>query len=265
MKSPDPSGPAVGGMAEQLLAQHLIALGDDELVLAHRDSEWTGHAPILEEDIAFGNIALDELGHAISWYRVVAELLGEDPASYPDELAYRRPAAQFRNVQLVELPNGDWANTIVRQYLFDACEQLRLEALASSAHAGVAEVAGKLRTEEIYHQRHLKAWVLRLGQGTEESNQRMQRAVDVLYPYALQLFVPDPQQSELAAEQLMPDPSALGQAWREQVDSHLQRSGLMVHSGATPPAGSRSEHSEHLQPLVDELQQVTRAHAGARW
>lgn len=250
---------------DERLAHHLIALGDDELVLAHRDSEWTGHAPIVEEDIAFGNIALDELGHAISWYRTAADLVGEDPTSYPDELAYQRPAEQFRNVQLVELPNDDWANTIVRQYLFDACEQVRLEALAASTYPSVAEVAAKLRTEEIYHQRHLRAWVLRLGLGTEESNQRMQRALDRLYPYALQLFAFDAEEAELVVEGLIPDLSALGEAWRKEVDSQLERSGLTVPSDSAPPASSRAEHTEHLQQLVGELQQVTRAHAGARW
>lgn len=252
-------------MNEQLLAEHLIALGDDELVLAHRDSEWTGHAPILEEDIAFGNIALDELGHATSWYRSAAELLGEELASYPDRLVYGRKASEFRCVQLCELPIGDWAYAIVRQYLFDACEGLRLEALAGSSHSRVAEIAAKILPEELYHQRHLQAWVLRLGQGTEESNRRMQTALDQLYPYALQLFEPASTDAELLAERAIPELTELEAAWRREVGSHLERSGLSVPSEAAPPARDRAEHTEHLLQLIGELQQLSREHEGARW
>lgn len=252
-------------MNAELLARHLIALGDDELVLAHRDSEWTGHAPILEEDIAFGNIALDELGHAISWYRVAAELLGEDPQSYPDQLVYQRPPHEFRNVQMTELPKGDWAFTIVRQYLFDAYEMVRLVAMTTSTSDQVAQLAAKIRTEELYHQRHLRAWVLRLGLGTEESAGRMQRALDELYPYALQLFVAQPAQAELVDQRAVPDPEALETAWELEVVVHFERSGLKPPSTSSAPGTDRSQHTEHLGQLVAEMQQVSRQHAGARW
>lgn len=247
------------------LAQLLLALGDDELMLAHRDSEWTGHAPILEEDIAFGNIALDELGHAASWYRLLAELRGEDPESYPDQLVYRRPAREFRNVQMVELPIGDWAFSITRQYLFDAAESVRLQALARSDHTQLAAIAAKIRTEEIYHLRHLRAWVLRLGSGTEESNRRMQRALDQLYPYALQLFSPWPAGTDHDDGAQLPDPAGLQDEWEREVNGHLTGSGLQVPQPAAPPANDRSRHTEHLDQLVEQLQAVAGAHAGARW
>ncbi|MCL4257815.1 MAG: phenylacetate-CoA oxygenase subunit PaaC [Anaerolineales bacterium] len=151
------------------LSGYLIALADDELILGHRDSEWTGHAPILEEDIAFANLALDEIGHAKLWYELAADLLGEDKTTYPDKLVYFREPAQFRNMQLVELPKGDWAFSTLRQYLFDAFEALRLEALSQSSYTPLAEIAARIRTEELYHLRHSQAWVPRLGLGTQDS------------------------------------------------------------------------------------------------
>lgn len=249
----------------ELLAQHLIAMADDELLLAHRDSEWTGHAPILEEDIAFGNIALDELGHAASWYRAAAELLGEDPERYPDQLVYERPASEFRNVQLVELPKADWAFTIVRQYLFDAGEMVRLDALSRSSNDRVAELAAKIRTEELYHQRHMRAWVKRLGLGTEESGERMQRALDELFPYSLQLFVPQPSEAQLVEQGVLPDSSAIEVEWQTEINAHIGQSGLNIPPAASPPSRDRSQHTEHLRQLVDDLQALTRQHAGARW
>ncbi len=172
------------------LSAQLLAWGDDEFILGHRDSEWCGHAPILEEDIAFANIALDELGHAQTWYILLAQLLEEDVGLYPDHLVYRRQAADFRNVQLVEFPNGDWAFSMLRQYLFDQMETIRLERLRNSRHRALAEAALKLGKEEIYHRRHSRAWVQRLGGGTQESHRRTQAALETLWPAASQLFNP---------------------------------------------------------------------------
>ncbi|MCS6911212.1 MAG: phenylacetate-CoA oxygenase subunit PaaC, partial [Anaerolineales bacterium] len=146
---------------ERALAEKLLALADDELILAHRNSEWTGHAPILEEDIALANIAQDELGHAMLYYELHCALAG----GTPDRLAFFREAADFRNVQLVELPKGDWAFTMLRQYLFDAYELALLAQLTHSAHRPLAEVAAKVRNEELYHYKHTGAWVRRLGLG----------------------------------------------------------------------------------------------------
>lgn len=247
------------------LAQTLIGWGDDELLLGHRDSEWTGHAPILEEDIAFGNIALDELGHAVNWYQLAAELLGQDPVSYPDYLVYQRPVSEFRNVQLVELPKGDWAFTIVRQYLFDSAETARLEQLSQGSYPPLADRAAKIRTEELYHMRHLRAWVERLGLGTDESQQRMQRALDDLYARALQLFTSVPAEAELVADRVLPDPAPVKAAWEQEVLGQFERSSLVVPAAAAPPAVDRSQHTEHLGQLVGELQEVARQHAGARW
>lgn len=249
----------------ELLARNLVGLGDDELLLGHRDSEWTGHAPILEEDIAFGNIALDEMGHALGWYRVAAQLRGEDPATYPDQLVYQRPAAEYRNVQMVELPIGDWAFTIVRQYLFDSSERVRLEQLSHSSSADPAELAAKISSEEAYHLRHLRAWVERLGLGTDESHQRMQNALNELYPYALQLFVPEDAATELVEASVFPNAVQLRGRWEQEVSALFEKCGLTVPPDVMPAAVDRRQHTKHLEPLVEELQQVVRQNEGARW
>src|SRR5215471_16608308 len=145
-------------MTPPALPTYLLALADDELLLGHRDSEWTGHAPILEEDIAFANLAQDEIGHAALWYGLLRNLDGSDP----DRLIFFREPGAFRNAQLVELPKGDWAFSMLRQYLFDAAESVRLPLLAVSTHRPLAEAAAKIRPEELYHLRHTQAWIQRL-------------------------------------------------------------------------------------------------------
>lgn len=247
------------------LADHLLGLGDDELILAHRNSEWTGHAPILEEDIAFSNLALDELGHASLWYACYAELMGEDPSTHPDQLIFQRGPADFRNVQLVELPNGDWAFSMLRQYLFDAAEAVRLERLANSRHTPTAETAAKIRQEERYHLRHTSAWVRRLGLGTEESHRRMQAALERLFPFALQLFQPQAAQAGLVEEGLVPGGPEIQANWEARVREHLEGSGLRVPAAATPPPASRMQHSEHLAELLAVMQEVARSDLKADW
>ena len=249
----------------ETLANYLTALGDDELILAHRDSEWAGHAPILEEDIGFANLALDELGHASIWYRLAAELLDEDLERYPDELVFGRQASEFRNVRMVELPNGDWAFSMLRQYLFDASEQVRLTGLVFSEHPGLSDAAVKIRTEELYHVRHTRAWVRRLGLGTEESNRKMQAALDLLYPQALQLFAESASELELAQAGLVPPPGTVLAMWAPRMSEDLTASELRIPDGnlSTPPG--RNEHTSHLERLVAEMQEVARLEAGAAW
>jgi ring-1,2-phenylacetyl-CoA epoxidase subunit PaaC len=247
------------------LADTLLGLADDEVILAHRDSEWTGHAPVLEEDIAFANIALDELGHAAVWYRLVAELRREDLETYPDRLVFHREAAGFRCVRLVELPKGDWAFTIVRQFLFDSAETVRLQALQQSHYAPLAKAAAKISVEERYHLRHLRAWLRRLGLGTDESHGRMQSALDALWPYAGQLFLSDPGEGELAAAGLYPASQAMAQTWVMEVRTHLGEAALKVHDEGPPTVGGREQHSEHLEPLLAEMQSVARLEPQAVW
>lgn len=244
------------------LAGCLLALADDELILAHRNSEWTGHAPILEEDIAFANIALDEMGHAHLWYQRVHDLTGQAP----DDLVFFREAPAFRCAQFAELPKGDWALTMLRQYLFDAAETVRLPALAGSSWPPLAETAAKIRTEEIYHYRHTAAWVRRLGLGTDESHRRMQTALDTLWPFALQLFVPLPGESDLSAGGFVPPCSAIQAGWEALVVPHLTGSGLSVPATRQPAATDRMVHTDCLPALLSEMQSVARLESpGTEW
>jgi ring-1,2-phenylacetyl-CoA epoxidase subunit PaaC len=239
-------------------------MGDDELILGHRDSEWCGRAPIIEEDIAFANIALDEIGHASLWYSVLAGLIDEEPQTYPDHLVFRRPAQDFRNIQLVELPVGDWAFSILRQYLFDAAELLRLEWLEGSSYTPMAEVAAKIRKEEVYHSRHNSAWVRRLGLGTDESHQRMQTALDTQWAYALQMFSAHASNAPRGQAGLLPDSSRLRAAWEDRVMPFLLDCDLVVPI-LEPPALDRGMHTPHLAVLVAEMQSVAKSDPQAGW
>lgn len=241
-------------MSDSALAARLLALADDEFILGHRDSEWAGHAPILEEDIAFANIAQDELGHAILWHNALKDITGDDP----DRLIFFRDAAAYRNAQLCELPKGDWAFTIARQYLFDAAELVRLAETVNSAHKPTAEISTKIRPEEMYHYRHTSNWVKRLGLGTEESHRRMQAALDALWPYALQLFAPVPGEEELIAANITPDPAKLRAAWEATVRPWLANAGLAAPDAAEAVAASREQHTDHLAQMLSEMQEVAR-------
>lgn len=234
------------------LASRLLALADDELVLGHRDSEWTGHAPLLEEDIAFSNIAQDEMGHALVWYTILHEHFDQP---HPDRLAFWRSADQFRNAALVELPKGDWAFTIVRQYLFDEYEKARNAALARSSFQPVVDAVNKIEREEIYHLMHSQGWVLRLGDATEESHRRMQAALDQVWPHALGLFEAIEYDAAFSAQL-----AHIQTVWLDAVAPILRRATLVVPQNV-PPAwgGRRGQHTSHLATLLDDMQKVARS------
>lgn len=238
---------------KQALIAKLTALADDELVLSHRNAEWTGHAPILEEDIALANIAQDELGHAGLWYGLRSALDGLDP----DRLVYFRDAADYRNVPFVELPKGDWALTMLRQFLFDAYEWVLLERLGASSYTPIAEASAKMRREERFHLQHSRAWVARLGLGTDESNRRLQGALEVLWPHTAALFTPLAQDTCLVAEAVVPAAGELREPWLALIAPHLEASGLRLPEGSSTAYG-RDRHTEHLAPLLRELQEVAR-------
>ena len=242
------------------LAAKLLAMADDELILGHRLSEWTGHAPILEEDIAFANIAQDEIGHAVIWYTIRQELVNESP----DQLAFFRDAADYQNAQLVELPKGDWAFSMLRQYLFDTFEMLNLTQLQQSSYQPISEAAAKMRPEELYHYRHTHAWMKRLGLGTDESNQRSQDALEQLWPYMAQLFAPLPNEALLVEVGFVPDLDELYQAWSHLVFPFLKEIGLFLPT-SSHPTPSRSEHTPHLQILLTDMQEVARLEPEATW
>jgi ring-1,2-phenylacetyl-CoA epoxidase subunit PaaC len=239
-------------------------MGDDELILGHRASEWCGHAPILEEDIAFANLALDEIGHAALWYGALAGLAGEDPDRYPDRLVFFRQPAQFRNAQLVELPNGDWAFTILRQYLFDAAELAALERLKESRYPPLAERAAKIWKEEIYHHRHTQAWATRLALGTEDSHRRMQNALDLAWPYTAQLFASLPGEGTLVEAGFCPPGEAMRAAWSEEVLPFLGKCELILPEVRGEPT-PRDRHTDHFKELIAEMQSVAREEPEAEW
>jgi ring-1,2-phenylacetyl-CoA epoxidase subunit PaaC len=247
------------------LDSKLLRLADDEFILGHRNSEWTGHGPVLEEDIAFANLALDELGHGILWYRIVAHLRGEDPETYPDKLVYERGAGDFQNVDVVALPHTDWAFSMLRQFLFDAYESIHVPALLASTYRPIAEAATKIKQEEVYHLFHTRAWVQRLGLGTDESRRRMQAALDQLWSSFQQLFAPGPDESLLVGAGITPDLRPIHAKWCETVVPFLESSGLVVPSVVIVPDVRQPADCDRMTALIDELQEVSRIAPGAVW
>ena len=243
---------------------YLLRLGDDRLVLGHRLSEWCGHGPILEEDIALANIALDLIGEATLLLKLAGQIEGKGRTE--DALAYFRDAIDYRNALLVELPIGDFAFTIVRQLLFSVFSLLQMEALAHSTNTDLAGIAAKAVKESRYHVRHSAQWVVALGDGTDESHTRAQRALDDLWRYTGELFLADAIDEAAAANGLGVDPSTLADAWRTQVDDVLRRATLTVPPvGYMQRGGRDGRHTEHLGHMLAEMQIVARSHPGAGW
>lgn len=229
-----------------------LALGDDALVLSHRLGEWAGHAPVLEEEVALANIALDLLGQA----RTLLSLVGDE-----DELAYLREERAFRNLQLVEQPNGDFAHTIARQLYFSTFQRLLFGRLATGG-GEFAALAAKAVKEVAYHQDHAEQWTLRLGDGTAESHERMQRACDALWRFTGEMFHP--------VEGVDADWEALRSGWLESVTAVLERATLTVPDTAdtgawSAGAGRQGLHTESFGRMLAEMQHLHRSHPGASW
>ena len=237
------------------LHAYCLRLADDRLVLGHRLSEWCGHAPILEEDIALANIALDLIGQANLFYGLAGD---------PDQLAYLRDAIDFRNALIVELPKGDFAFTIMRQFLFSAAALPHLEALSRSTNAELGGVAAKATKETRYHVRHAGDWVLKLGDGTEESHRRSQDALNALWRYTGELFLMDAVDEALIAEGVAPRLDAT--RWRDTVTDVIHRATLTIpDDGYMQRGGRQGRHTEALGHLLSEMQILQRSHPGAKW
>ena len=244
--------------------EYLLRLGDDRLVLGHRLSEWCGHAPILEEDIALANIALDLIGQAnlLLTQAARAENAGRDA----DALAYLRDAIDFRNALLVELPNGDFAVTIARQFFFSVFAMLQSAALKASKDADLAGIAEKMHKESRYHVRHAGEWMLKLGDGTDESHRRLQDAVNELWRYTGELFLSDEVDQRAAASGFGVDCATLESAWRDQVGEICGRAGIATPDVSWMQRGGRTgKHTEHLGHMLAEMQVLQRQHPGAAW
>lgn len=245
-------------------AQYLLTIGDDRLVLGHRLSEWCGHGPILEEDIAITNIALDLIGQA----NLVLKRAGEAEGKGRDQdaLAFLRDETMFANALIAELPNGDFGFTIVRQFLFSVFAVHQWNALTASKDADLAGIAAKALKETRYHVRHSADWVLRLGDGTDESHRRAQEALDDLWRYTGELFEENALERELAADGLAVAGASLAGQWRGDVTEVLRRATLSVPEGAYMQTGGRSgRHTEHLGHMLAEMQILPRSFPGASW
>jgi ring-1,2-phenylacetyl-CoA epoxidase subunit PaaC len=241
-----------------------LALGDDALVLAQRLCEWATRAPVIEEDVALMNIALDLLGQA----RALLSHAGAEEGEGRDEddLAYLREEREFTNLQICELPNGDFAQTMARQLLFSSYQYELYGSLASSADAQLAAIAAKALKEVAYHRDHAASWVVRLGDGTEESHGRMAAGLEATWPYAGEMFEPVPSFESLVAAGVAADPPALRGPWEEYVSGVLAEATLERPETTFAPTGGRNGlHTEAFGYLLAELQHLHRAYPGARW
>ncbi|MBG7620744.1 phenylacetate-CoA oxygenase subunit PaaC [Herbaspirillum sp. AP02] len=240
-------------------------LGDNVLVLSQRLSEWCGKGPALEEDMALINVSLDLIGQARLWLGYAGELEGQGRSE--DQLAFLRDAHQFHNLLLVELPNGSYADTLARQFLFDVWHYFLLQGLCQSDDARIVEIAQKCLKEVTYHVRRSTDLVIRLGDGTEESHRRMQAAIDALWMYTGELFTPDALDTAMHQQGLAPALTELQQKWQQHVTEVLlaatltiPAAGLWMQSG-----GKQGRHTEHLGYLLAEMQFLQRSYPGAAW
>jgi ring-1,2-phenylacetyl-CoA epoxidase subunit PaaC len=246
------------------LFEYLLRLADDRLVLGHRLSEWCGHGPILEEDIALANVALDLIGQANLMLQLAGEVEGKGRDA--DALAYFREATAFHNALIMELPKGDFAFTIVRQFLVSVHSALLFERLQSSTRAELAGIAAKAFKEARYHARHAADWVLKLGDGTEESHDRAQHALDDLWRYTGELCDADDVERRLAEQGVAVDSASLCGPWREQVSRIVAEATLgMPSDGFMQRGGRHGRHTEHLGHMLAEMQIVARSFPGGAW
>ena len=253
---------------DEQLFDYLLRLADSDLVLAQRLGEWVGHGPVLEEDIALTNIGLDLLGQARLWFAYAGEVEARfaDAGRSEDELAFLRDGGAFRNLLLVEQPNGDYAVTMARQFYFDVWHRVLLAALAGSRDARIAEIAAKAQKEVAYHAERSASWVIRMGDGTTESHARMQAAIDDLWMYTGEMFEPDETDAVLAGEGIACDLRSLAAPWRATIESVLTEATLRVPAVPFMQHGGRhGVHTEHLGHMLATMQWLQRSHPGAQW
>ena len=246
------------------LFAYTLRLADNALVLGHRLSEWIGHAPVLEEELALGNLGLDLIGQARAFYAYAGEVEGEGRDE--NALAYLRDAGDWRNILLVEQPNGDFAATMVRQLLYAAFAHPFFTALARSRDETLAAIAAKAEKEMAYHVRHAAEWTIRLGDGTAESHVRTQDALERLWPFTGEMFEVDPVERALIADGVAVNPTLVKAAWEDTLADVITQATLTRPRDGWMQSGGRSgRHSEHLGHLLAEMQFLQRAYPGATW
>jgi len=261
------------------LIEYTLHLADDPLILGHRNSEWCGHGPVLEQDIAITNIALDLIGQARNFYQYAAQLINESSSSpssagskeeakavSEDTLAYLRDRHEFRNCLLAEQPNGDWAKTILRQFVFSVYQYLIYQELQDSEDPQLAAIAEKSLKEVTYHLRWSSEWVIRLGDGTEESHERMLKAIDELWQYTGELFEATSYEQHAAKGGLGVDPSSLTSKWEEKVKEIFVEATLPYPQNIFQQTGGKEgNHTNNLTDILAELQFMQRAYPNAAW
>ncbi|MCU0420776.1 MAG: phenylacetate-CoA oxygenase subunit PaaC [Cyclobacteriaceae bacterium] len=251
-------------MNNEAIKELLYKMADDLLILGHRNSEWTGMGPLLEEDIAFSSMAQDKVGQSLALYQLLHQLGEQDP----DTVAFTRNAGQFHNAIITELPNAEYDFSLVRHFLFDTADALRWQMLTRCAYTPLAQLAAKVRGELRYHTLHANTWIKKLGSATDESVSRLQHSLDELMPYALGLFEPSPYEADLIADGLFQGEAVLQQRWLAAIESvlaptHLQLPDVVL---IAPVVGGRQgQHSPHLQPLLDEMSEVFKIDPAAEW
>lgn len=246
------------------LKELLYKIADDQLILGHRNSEWTGFGPLLEEDIAFSSMAQDKVGQSYALYQMLQTLGEKDP----DTIAFMRNSDQFHNSILVELPNGEYDFSLIRHFLYDTAEAIRFEMLSESSYQPLADISKKIRAELRYHTLHANTWVKQLGSATEESISRLQRSLDLAMPYALGMFEESPYEKELISSKIFRGEKELKDRWIKKVETVIAQTQLNLRDWKTlqPVTGGRvGKHSEYLQPLLDEMSEVFKIDPTAEW
>jgi ring-1,2-phenylacetyl-CoA epoxidase subunit PaaC len=253
------------------LIDYTLHLADNNLILTQRNGDWCGHGPILEQDIAITNITLDLIGQSRNFYQYAAQLINQstdqpiNPAT-EDSLAYLRKEREFKNCLLVEQENGDWAQTIVRQFFYSAFQYLQYEKMQHSTDEQLAGIAAKSLKEVTYHLTWSSEWVVRLGDGTEESRHRMQKAINELWAYTGELFMPAPYEAEMIKEGIAPDAAALKENWLQKVTEVFEEATLSIPEKVFMQSGGKTGiHSEKLGYLLTDLQYLQRTYPGAEW
>jgi len=251
-------------MNNRALIDLLYKMADDQLILGHRNSEWTGFGPLLEEDIAFSSMAQDKIGHSLALYSLLHQLGQPEP----DTVAFTRSAEQFHNCILVELPNGEYDFSLIRHFLFDTAEAIRFEGLKNSSYEPLAQVARKVRGELRYHTLHANTWIKQLGAATEESVSRLQQSLEFALPYSMGIFEESRYEKELIDDGIYAGELEVKQQWIARIEEIIGQTKLTLPDWKLlkPVNGGRvGMHSEHLQPLLDEMGEVFRIDPTAEW
>lgn len=251
-------------MEAAAIKELLYKIADDQLILGHRNSEWTGFGPLLEEDIAFSSMAQDKVGQSLALYSILHEM-GEQS---PDMVAFMRNADQFHSCILVELPNGEYDFSLIRHFLYDTALAIRFEFLKNSSFQPLAELSSKISGELRYHTLHANTWIKQLGSATLESVHRLQSSLEFALPYAMGIFEASPFEQELIEGGIFEGEKLLQERWQQKVEEVLQQTHLTLpdwHLYAPVTGGRKGKHSEYLQPLLDEMSEVIKIDPSAEW